>query len=140
MSRFYGAGDKKSLRHTKTMAYEFAMALAIAGGLLIYLLRGKIGLLFGSSAAVDAGVIAVMPIFLVSVPFDAITRVSTAAFYATEKSALSYILTFAEPVLMLVLMLALPPLLGGQIMIWWSAVFAKIITALISIVLTARNR
>ena len=37
-------------------------------------------------------------------------------------------------------MLALPPLLGGQIMIWWSAVFAKIITALISIVLTARNR
>ena len=75
-----------------------------------------------------------------SVPFDAITRVSTAAFYATEKSALSYILTFAEPVIMLALMLALPPLLGGQIMIWWSTVFAKIITALISIVLTARNR
>lgn len=140
MSRFYGAGNKKSLRHTKTMAYEFAMALAIAGGLLIYLLRGKIGLLFGSSAAVNAGVIAVMPIFLVSVPFDAITRISTAAFYATEKNVLSYILTFAEPVLMLVLMLALPPLLGGQIMIWWSTVFAKIITALISIVLTARNR
>ena len=140
MSRFYGAGNKRSLKHTKTMAYEFAMALAIAGGLLIYLLRGKIGLLFGSSAAVNAGVIAVMPIFLVSVPFDAITRVSTAAFYATEKNVLSYILTFAEPVLMLVLMLALPPLLGGQIMIWWSAVFAKMITALISIVLTARNR
>lgn len=140
MSRFYGAGDKRSLKHTKTMAFEFAMALAIAGGLLIYLLRGKIGLLFGSSAAVNAGVIAVMPIFLVSVPFDAITRVSTAAFYATEKNVLSYILTFAEPVLMLVLMLALPPLLGGQIMIWWSAVFAKMITALISIVLTARNR
>ncbi len=73
------------------MAYEFAMALALIGGLLIYLLRGKIGLLFGSSAAVNAGVIAVMPIFLVSVPFDAITRVSTAAFYATEKNVLSYI-------------------------------------------------
>ena len=140
MSRFYGAGNKRSLKHTKTMAYEFAMALALIGGLLIYLIRGKIGLLFGSSAAVNAGVIAVMPIFLVSVPFDAITRVSTAAFYATEKNVLSYILTFAEPVLMLVLMLALPPLLGGQIMIWWSAVFAKIITALISIVLTARYR
>lgn len=50
MSRFIGAGNKKSLRHTKTMAYEFAMALALIGGLLIYLLRGKIGLLFGSSA------------------------------------------------------------------------------------------
>ena len=39
---------------------------------------------------------------------------------------------------MLVLMLLLPPLLGGQIMIWWSAVFAKVMSAMISIVLTAR--
>ena len=137
MSRFYGAGEKKSLKQTKTLAYEFAMALAVIGGLLIYLLRGKFGLLFGSSAEVNAGVTAVMPIFLVSVPFDAITRVSTAAFYATEKSVL-YILTFIEPVIMLALMFALPPLLGGQIMIWWSAVFAKVMTSIISIILTAK--
>ena len=138
MSRFYGENDEKSLKQSKTLAYEFAMALAVIGAVLICLLRGKIGLLFGSSAEVNAGVIAVMPIFLASVPFDAITRVSTAAFYATEKSVLSYVLTFIEPVIMLALMFALPPLLGGQIMIWWSAVFAKIITAIISIVLTAR--
>ena len=138
MSRFYGAGEEKALKQTKTLAYEFAMALAAIGGILIYLLRGKIGLLFGSSAEVNAGVIAVMPIFLVSVPFDAITRVSTAAFYATEKSVLSYILTFIEPIIMLALMLALPPLLGGQVMIWWSTVFAKVLTAIISIALTVR--
>ena len=138
MSQFYGAGERKSLKQTKALAYEFAMALAVVGAVLIYLLRGKIGLLFGSSAEVNAGVIAVMPIFLVSVPFDAITRVSTAAFYATEKSVLSYVLTFIEPVIMLALMFVLPPLLGGQIMIWWSAVFAKIMTAVISIVLTVR--
>ena len=138
MSRFYGAGEEKPLRQTKTLAYELAMALAVIGAVLIYLLRGKIGALFGSSAEVNAGVIAVMPIFLVSVPFDAVTRVSTAAFYATEKSALSYVLTFIEPIIMLALMLALPPLLGGQIMIWWSAVLAKVITAAVSIILTVR--
>lgn len=138
MSQFYGAGERKSLKQTKTLAYEFAMALAVVGAVLIYLLRGKIGLLFGSSAEVNAGVIAVVPIFLVSIPFDAITRVSTAAFYATEKSVLSYVLTFIEPVIMLASMFVLPPLLGGQIMIWWSAVFAKIMTAIISIVLTVR--
>ena len=49
---------------------------------------------------------------------------------------MSDVLTFIEPVIMLALMFALPPLLGGQIMIWWSAVFAKIMTAIISIVLT----
>ena len=138
MSRFYGADEEKSLKQTKTLAYEFAMALAVIGAVLIYLLRGKIGLLFGSSAEVNAGVIAVMPIFLVSVPFDAVTRVSTAAFYATEKSGLSYILTFIEPIIMLALMFVLPPLFGGQIMIWWSTVFAKVITAAVSVALTVR--
>lgn len=71
--------------------------------------------------------------FLVSVPFVAITRISTAGFYATEKAALSYILTFIEPVLMLGLMLILPPLFGGQIMIWWSTVFARIISAILAL-------
>ena len=139
MSQFCGrAGEEKSLEQTKTLAYEFSMVLAVISAILIYLLRGKIGLLFGSSAEVNAGVIKVMPIFLVSVPFDAITRVSTAAFYATEKSVLSYVLTFIEPIIMLVLMLMLPPVFGGQIMIWWGAVFAKIITASVSIVLSVR--
>ena len=54
----------------------------------------------------------------------------------SEKAVLSYILTFIEPVLMLVLMLILPPLLGGQIMIWWSTVFARIISPVLALLLT----
>lgn len=140
MSRFYGEKDSKSLKQTKVLAYEFAMILAIIGTALIFVFKSKIGLLFGSSADVNSEVIKIMPIFLVSLPFDAITRISTAAFYATERSTLSYILTFTEPVLMLILMFVLPPVFGGQIMIWWSAVFAKIITALISIILSVKFR
>ena len=68
-------------------------------------------------------------------PFVAITRITTASFYATEQSGLSYILTFIEPVLMLVLMLILPPLFGGQIMVWWSTVFARILTAALALIL-----
>jgi hypothetical protein len=37
---------------------------------------------------------------------------------------------------MLVLMLILPPLLGGQIMIWWSTVFVRIISAVLAIFMT----
>ena len=47
----------------------------------------------------------------------------------------SYVLTFVEPVLMLVLMLLLPPLLGGQVMIWWSTVFARILSAVLALAL-----
>lgn len=78
----------------------------------------------------------VMPIFLLSLPADAVTRVTSAAFYATEKSVWSYLLILSEPVFTLVLVLILPPLLGGQIMIWWSSVAAKIITAVVGIVLS----
>ena len=76
---------------------------------------------------------AIIPIFLVSVPFVAINHITTASFYATEKSIFSYILTFIEPLFMLILIL--PPLFGGQVMIWWSTVFARILSAVMAIIL-----
>ena len=48
---------------------------------------------------------------------------------------MSYVLTFMEPALMLVLMLILPPLLGGQIMIWWSTVFARVLSACLALLM-----
>ena len=77
----------------------------------------------------------IMPIFLISVPFVAVTRVTTASFYAMEESSLSYVLTYIEPVLMLILMLILPPLAGGQIMVWWSTVIARILAAFLAMFL-----
>ena len=77
----------------------------------------------------------IMPIFLISVPFVAVTRVTTASFYAMEESSLSYVLTYIELVLMLVLMLILPPLAGGQIMVWWSTVIARILAAFLAMFL-----
>ena len=74
-------------------------------------------------------------IFLISVPFVSINRITTASFYATEKSIFSYILSFVEPIFMLILMLILPTLFGGQIMIWWSTVFARILSAILALIL-----
>ena len=48
---------------------------------------------------------------------------------------MSYVLTFMEPVLMLVLMLILPPLFGGQMMIWWSTVLARVLSAGLALLL-----
>lgn len=97
--------------------------------------KDLVGVLFGSSAEVNARIAEILPIFLISVPFVAVTRVTTASFYATEESILSYILTYIEPVLMLILMFTLPPLFGGQIMIWWSTVIARILAAILALIL-----
>ena len=112
--------------------------MSVVGCIIMYVTRGSLGILFGASSEVNMEIAKIMPIFLVSVPFVAILRITTASFYATEKSAFSYILTFIEPLFMLGLMLVLPPLLGGQIMIWWSTVWARILSAVLALILKKR--
>lgn len=138
MSRYYGEKDENSLKEIRKMAYVFAVILAVIGAVIMYVSRSNIGILFGASAEVSREISEIVPIFLVSLPFIAITRITTAGFYATEKSKLSYILTFIEPALMLLFMLIFPPF-GGQIMIWWSTVFARIVAAVLALILTKRN-
>ena len=39
-------------------------------------------------------------------------RITTAYFYATEKTALSYVLVYTEPVLIFILLLTIPRMIG----------------------------
>lgn len=135
ISRYYGEDQPGRLRSIRRLAYGFAILLALISCVILFAARDLIGVLFGSSHEVNLEITRIMPVFLVSVPFVAVTRVTTASFYATEESVLSYILTYIEPVLMLVLMLILPPLFGGQIMVWWSTVIARIIAAALALIL-----
>ncbi len=140
MSKYYGEQKIKDLTEIRRMAYIFAVLLAFIGCAAMYIGRGHIGTLFGSSSTVNTEIANIIPIFLITVPFEAITRISTAGFYATGKAVLSYILTFIEPVLMLIFMLIIPPLFGGQMMIWWSAVLAKIFPAVLALILVRLHK
>lgn len=138
LSQCYGERAFRRMEGTRRLAYGFSMALALFGCVILFGMRGALGPLFGASDSVSADIAAILPIFLVSVPFVALCRVTTASFYAIEKSGYSYLLTFIEPILMLVLMLLLPPFFGGQVMIWWSTVFARAFSAGLALVLKQR--
>lgn len=133
LSQCYGKKDDTRMKNFRKMAYAFALLLSVVGCIVMFLMRDNLGTMFGASSEVNIEIAKIIPIFLVSVPFVAIIRVTTASFYATEKSMYSYILTFIEPVFMLALMLILPPLFGGQRMIWWSTVDARILSALLEL-------
>ncbi len=135
ISRYYGEKSLVRLKKIRKLAYGCGIILAAVSCVILYGTRDLIGILFGSSAEVNAQIGGILPIFLISVPFVAVTRVTTASFYAIEESILSYILTYIEPVLMLLLMLVLPPLFDGQIMIWWSTVIARILAAVLALIL-----
>lgn len=88
-------------------------------------------------AAADAGVTARLPLFLATLPLLAYTRVTIAYFYATEKTALSYVLVFSEPVLTFAVLLILPQLfkLTG---VWLAIPAAQALTFCIAV--PARRR
>ena len=138
ISQYYGAKQIYRLKEIRKLAYGFGLLLAILSCIIMYATKDYIGILFGSSPEVNAEISKILPIFLISVPFVAICRVTTASFYATEESVFSYILTFIEPIFMLVFMFILPPLFGGQIMIWWSTVFARVLSACLALILKRR--
>lgn len=138
ISQYYGAKQIHRLKEIRKLAYGFGLLLAALSCIIMYVTKDYIGILFGSSPEVNAEISKILPIFLISVPFVAICRVTTASFYATEESVFSYILTFIEPIFMLVFMFILPPLFGGQLMIWWSTVFARVLSACLALILKRR--
>lgn len=88
-------------------------------------------------AAADAGVTARLPLFLATLPLLAYTRVTIAYFYATEKTALSYVLVFSEPVLTFAVLLILP-LLFRLTGVWLAIPAAQALTFCIAV--PARRR
>lgn len=138
LSQCYGEKNWADLKYVRRLAYGFAFVLSVIGCIVMYLTREILGVLFGASGEINGEIARIMPIFLISVPFVVVLRVTTASFYATEKSVFSYILTFIEPLFMLALMLVLPPLFGGQIMIWWSTVWARILSVFLALILKRR--
>ena len=135
ISKYYGEGKAQDLKYIQKIALVFALFLSALGILALYLVRFEVGKLLGASDFVIQYTGKVFPIFLIAIPFIGINRIITAGFYASEKSIYSYILTYIEPVLMLFFLLVLPPFFGGQIMVWWSISLARILSAVLAVVL-----
>lgn len=138
VSQYYGEKDTRAVLWTRRMAYGTAFALAALCMVGLYAARGFIGPLFGASQAATQTVAAAMPIFLSGYLFLAFSRVTTAAFYATEKVGCSYALVYMEPIVQVLLLLLLPRV-WKQTGVWWSMPLAQILTALVAVILKRRT-
>lgn len=138
VSQYYGQKDARAVLRTRKLAYGTAAVLAALCMAGLYAARALIGPVLGASAATAANVAAVLPVFLSSYLFLSFSRVTTAAFYATEKVEYSYALVYMEPVFQVLLLLLLPRL-WGQNGVWWSMPLAQILTAAAAAVLKIRT-
>ena len=123
----------------RNMAYGTAWVLALACMLILYVTRYELGVIFGSSDVVTQMTGNAMPIFLAGLLFYAFSRITTSGFYATEQSLFSYICVYAEPVLLLILLLIVPRILR-QDGVWLSMVLSQILTAGIACLLRQKEK
>lgn len=128
ISRYFGEKKLDELKSTKQMAYGTAVVLAAICMVLLFMVRTNAASLFGASIEVRTEVAVTLPYFLAGFIPLAFVKVTTSAFYATEQNRFAYILVYAEPVFLLVLLLVLPKFwdLTG---IWIAALCSQLLTA-----------
>ena len=134
VSHYYGEKNPKATRWTRKMAYCTAEILTVFSIVALYTLRSKIGILFGASQATSENIAWILPIFLCGFIVLPISRVTSSYFYATKKTNYSYALVYAEPILQVILLIALS-CFWGQTGIWWSMPLAQILTAFLAFAL-----
>lgn len=118
ISSCYGKEDWKGMRQVRGLVYRFAVGLTLGCMILVFLLRSKVGVLFGASEATNLEVMHYLPWFLATALFLCFSRITTTYFYATENTLYSYLLVYGEP-LGTLLMLCVLPLLGlGLTGVW----------------------
>lgn len=123
----------------KRLAYWTAAGITIICMVGVFLARGKIGVLFGASADANIGVMQYLPYFLAPLLLLAFVRITTSYFYATEKTILSYLLVYAEPVCTLLFLLVLPVMMGIT-GVWLAVPSAQVVTFLIAWIAKRRDR
>ena len=135
ISRYYGESRMSVLKQMRKLAYWTSGAIAFVCMMMIFLFRSDIGILFGASADTNKEVASYLPLFLSTLLFLAYVRVTTSCLYAMEKAGLSYILVYAEPILIFFLLLLLPKLwFLGSLAVWLAIPAAQAITWCISVI------
>lgn len=132
----WGAGKKERAWKFCKMAFGFSLFTAAVSMALIFCQRHNLGSLFGTSPQVNSQISHILPVFLAGYLFAAVSRVSTAYFYATGKNFKAYLLIYGEPVFLAILLAVLPSVWGIQ-RTWTAVPLSQMLAAGLSLVLMA---
>ena len=131
MSRSFGENDEAGAKRVRNYGFVLAAVTALVCCVALFLVRNHIAGLFGASEEVSAQVANILPLFSIGYLFASVSRMTSAYFYATNKTGRAYILIFGEPAALLVFLLFMPQLLGigGT---WLSVPLSQIVIAAVS--------
>ncbi|MCR0571067.1 MATE family efflux transporter [[Clostridium] innocuum] len=133
ISFYYGAKKEDKIHILYRKAFFVTVAASLVFCIAVVLFLNPLTALFGISDAIFEGAKTAILITTVSFPFLGITRVTSAIFYATEKTRNSTFLVYMEPCLLLPLSLFVLSFLFQLSGIWAAYPVAQILLCTIAL-------
>ena len=134
ISKYFSEENVPVMKQMRGFAYLTSSVISFICMAVLFFTRRYVGILFGASPETNADVSNYLPLFLAVLLFLSYVRITTAYLYATEKSGMSYVLVYAEPVLIFVLLNILPHIsILGLLGVWMTVPLAQLLTWCISL-------
>lgn len=118
ISYYKGAKEVKTIKYVRKKTLTLAILIGIAAAFLVVILKSFIPEVFGASADASHVIVKALPIFACAFPFMAISRASSAYFYAIEHANYASTLVYLEPLLFTPMSMLLLPLFFGLNGVW----------------------
>ncbi|MCF0238516.1 MAG: hypothetical protein HUK24_07930 [Sphaerochaetaceae bacterium] len=109
ISTYYGKDDFSSLKKLRKYTYIFSLTIALVSMVIEIKLRWKLGPFMGTSSNTTTIVAKALPIFAIAFPLQGIIRATSSILYSTEKALRSYLITYSEPIFILLAIIILCP-------------------------------
>lgn len=139
ISIYYGEKVFGQMRQICKMAYGFATAVALGCMAAVFLLRGQLSILFGTSEDISQMVYMALPFFIAGFLFVGVSRTTTSYFYATHENIFASILIYIEPALLLAILSTVPRVVGLT-GVWLAVPLTQMLVCGLSVVLMRRKR
>lgn len=118
VSYYKGAKEIKTINYIKKKTLTLAVAIGVLTAILIIFIRSSIPVIFGASPEASSIIENALPIFACAFPLMAISRCSSAYFYAIEHSNYASTLVYLEPLLFTPITMLLLPLIFSLNGVW----------------------
>lgn len=136
----YGANNLDAVRTLRKWTYQLALFTGFLLMFAMMILTYKIPVFFGVSEATAALLHKALPICGLTLPLYALTRTTSAYFYAIKNSFYASLLIYSEILLILPLSAVLLPLILQLTGVWLAMVFSQLLLVLLAMILRRKSR
>ena len=135
----YGANNSAAVRTLRKWTYQLALITSLILMFAMIILTYKIPIFFGVSEDTAIILHKALPICGFTLPLYALTRTTSAYFYAIKNSFYASVLIYSEILLILPLSVVILPLIFNLTGVWMAMVFSQLLLVLTSIFLIRKS-